>query len=52
MELIQIGSRQPEQFITIREMFEQMARRESETIRLMRERVEQQMSATGQNGIL
>ena len=44
MELIQIGAKQPEQFMTIREMFENMARRESEMIRIMRERVESQIS--------
>lgn len=52
MELIQIGSKQPEQFVTIRELFERMARRESETILAMRERAERQTSATGQNAIL
>ena len=48
MELIQIGSPKPEQFVTIREMFERMARRESEMIHALRERVEHQMSATGE----
>ena len=47
MELIQIGSPQPEQFVTIREMIERMARRESEMIHNLREQAERQMSATG-----
>lgn len=37
IRLIQVGGTQPEEFMSVREMFEQMAKREDETIRELRE---------------
>ena len=37
MRLIQVGETQPGRFISVREMFEQMAKREGEIIRELRE---------------
>ena len=39
MELIQIGTPQSKPMVSIREMFEQMAQREAEMVRLARERM-------------
>ena len=39
MQLVQIGNQEPPKAISIREMFEQLARREQEMIRQGRERL-------------
>jgi len=43
MQLVQIGVTQPEKTVSIREMFEQMAKREAEMIREARQRMEKQV---------
>jgi hypothetical protein len=40
MQLVQIGEKQPEKMVSIREMFEQLAQREAEMVRVARQRVE------------
>ena len=39
MQLIQIGNPEPQKMVSIREMFEQLAKREAEMIRQARERL-------------
>jgi len=44
MQLIQIGTPEPQKSISIRQMFEQMAQREADMIREARERAEKRRS--------
>ena len=44
MQLVQIGTPQPEKMVGIREMFEQMAQREAQMIREARERLKDRIA--------
>lgn len=44
MELIQIGTTQPKPAVSIREMFEQMAKREAEMVRAARQEMNSRMT--------
>jgi len=46
MQLIQIGSPEPQKTVSIREMFEQLAEREAEMIREGRERLKKLAETT------
>lgn len=43
MQLVQIGVTQPEKTVSIREMFEQLAKREADMVREARERAEKRI---------
>lgn len=42
MQVVQIGVQEPVKMVSIREMFEQMAKREADMVREARERLEEQ----------
>ncbi len=46
MQLVQIGVTEPAKTVSIREMFEQMAKREADMVREARERLQKEIKTT------
>lgn len=47
MQLVQIGNPEPQKMISIREMFEQLAKREEQMVREGRRRLSKQIHSNG-----